>query len=392
MRIGIFSNCYLPTLNGVVVSIETFRKEMEKRGHEYFIFAPETKEYKDKNHSHVFRYPSFTVPGQEYYPLAKPFSTSRAIKDAKKLKLDLIHTQHSLNFGTVGLRVARALDIPVVHTYHTLIAEYTHYIPLVSSLARKYIIANSRDYCNSCDQIVTPSSPMKRILRTYGVTSPIESIPTGISLDGFDDYYHKEILRAKWHIPEHQKILLYLSRVAKEKNLSFLFKVMRRLVAKRQKKFGRADVHLILVGGGPELKYYQQLALDWGLETHITFTDMMPKEKANRFYGAADIYVFPSITETQGIVITEAMAAGTPVVAVNKMGPTDLIENGVDGYLTSLNIDEFSGKIEKLLDDRDLRRKMGEKGRENAKKFSSLACALKMETIYEKTISRYAPK
>lgn len=383
MRIGIFSECYLPTLNGVVVSIETFRKELEKRGHQFFIFAPYNRQCRN-DESDVFRYPSFCWPGQGHYPIAFPvLSITQTIKRAKDFKLDLVHTQHLFSMGKLGLKVGRKLKIPVVHTYHTLIAEYTHYVPLFSGVSRRVVIGMSRRYCNACDQIVTPSPSMKKVLLSYGIKKPIEPIPTGVNLGDFQDPYHQEVVKAKWHIPEGQKILLYVSRIAKEKNLDFLFSAIRQLAKKRH------DFHLLMVGGGPEFGYYRNKVDQWGLASHITFTDMQSKERAERFFGAADVFVFPSITETQGIVITEAMAAGVPAVAIGIMGPSDLIRDGIDGFLTSLNTDEFAVKIEKLLDDETLRKKMGTAAQENAKRFSTQNCALRMEELYEKTLRDY---
>lgn len=389
MRIGIFSECYLPTLNGVVVSIETFRQELEKRGHEYFIFAPATKGYKDRNKKHVFRFSSMVLMGQKYYPVGLPFLNPIKIRQIKDLKLDIIHTQHLFNMGSLGLKVGRKLNIPVVHTYHTLITEYTHYFPFWQKKVRQALIKVSRNYCNKCDQIITPSPSMQRLLKRYGVTKPIEAIPTGINLAEHRNPYNKSVIRAKWQIPEHQKILLYLSRIAKEKNIRFLLRAMRLLIEARERKMKKVDVHLLMVGGGPEIKTYQELVKKWNLEAFVTFTDMIEKEKANRYFGAADIFVFPSITETQGIVVTEALAAGTPVVAIDKMGPSDLIKDREDGFLTDLNLEEFVVKIEKLLDDDKLRQEMSKNGMKNAEQYSSLNCAKKMEKIYEETIDRY---
>lgn len=395
MRIGIFSECYLPTLNGVVVSIETFRKEMEKRGHEYFIFAPETKDYEDLapqkgGPDHVFRFPSFRWPGQATYPIAWPVNHRELAHQISRLNLDIIHTQHLFTMGRAGLWVGRKLGIPVVYTYHTLIAEYTHYVPLLGGLTKHAIIELSQNFCNACDQVATPSPSMKKILLSYGVTTPIEPIPTGINLADLQHPFPETFVRQSWNIPANRKILLYLSRVAKEKNIDFLLRAIRHLAKLRQHKHGQIDFHLLMVGGGPELKFYEQLAKKWGLEHFVTFTDMIKKEVANRYFGVADIFVFPSITETQGIVITEAMAAGTPVVAVDQMGPSDIVKSGDDGYLTDLKIEPFVAKINKLLDDDALRRNMGQKARKHAEDYSGLNCAVKMEKLYEQTIERFA--
>lgn len=389
MRIGIFSECYLPTLNGVVVSINTFKKEMEKLGHEYFIFAPETDGYKDQDRKHIFRYPSITWPGQKNYPLAMPFFTNSITEKIEKLDLDIIHAQHLFTMGKLGLRIARRLQIPIVYTYHTLITEYVHYLPLPAKFGKHILTSMSRNFCNSCDQIITPSPSMSKILKGYGVKTPIESIPTGIDIDTLKNKFPEKFIRAKWDIPENRKILLYLSRVAKEKNLKFLLLAFADLLDRRRKKHNKPDVHLILAGGGPELEYFKKMAQSLHIENYITFTGMLDKEIANRYFGAAYAFVFPSITETQGIVITEAMAAGTPVVAIDKMGPSDLVKNGKDGFLTGLKKTDFNDKIEKLLDSESLRNEMGKNARQNAEFYSAENCAKKMENIYEQTIQQF---
>ena len=383
MRIGIFTQCYWPTQNGVVVSIETFRKELERRGHEFFIFAPGYRNFRDQNPAHVFRFPSMPSTQKEY-PLALPFLAPLQTAHIRDLRLDIIHTQHPFSMGKLGLKVGRRLDIPVVYTYHTLITEYAHYIPLFSGLAQKVAIDLSRSYCNATDQVVTPSSSMKELLRRYGVAVPIEVIPTGVTLADFGNPFHPERLRIKWQLPEDKKLLLYVSRIAKEKNLDFLFQAISRLSQRRQ------DFHLLMVGGGPELEHYRGFVRNSDLSCLVTFTGQQEKTETNRFFGAADIFVFPSITETQGIVITEAMAAGVPAVAINKMGPSDIIQDGVDGYLTPLKVEEFCERIEKLLDDEGLRKKMGTKAKQNAERFSTENMASAMEKLYERTISNYS--
>lgn len=386
MRIGIFSECYQPTLNGVVVSTDTFKNELEKMGHEIFIFAPRTKGFVDKDTDHVFRYPSTTLFGPNDYPIGFPILAPSIGKYAKKLDLDIIHAQHSLGMiSHSALKIARQLNIPIVHTYHTLLTEYIHW-KIGAGLGKWYVKDKSTKFCNYCDQIISPSTPMKEIIEAYGVKTPIEVIPTGIDLKEFQNPFSRDELFEKWQVPKDKKILLYLSRIATEKNLDFLFSAIVKLSSRNH------DFHLLLVGGGKEFGSFKEKAKKIGIDSITTFTNKQPKEIANRFFGAADIFVFPSITETQGIVIAEAMAAGVPAVAVNKMGPTDIIQNDVDGFLTDLKIDEFADKIEKLLENDDLRKKMGSSASKYVEEFSVQACAKKMESLYERLASYYSPK
>lgn len=365
----------------MTVSIHSFEEVLEKK-HEIFIFAPRTCDYKESA-DNVFRYPSVTWFGPNDYPIAFPIFAPHVTKEVKELGLDIIHAQHSLGMlGKLGMRLAHDLDIPIVHTYHTLLAEYVHW-KLGASIGRWFVKTRSTKYCNRCDQIITPSNAMREIILGYGVKTPIETIPTGIDLSEFQNPFSRDELFEKWQIPRDKKLLLYLSRVAKEKNLDFLLNAVVEMKKKRQ------DFHLVLVGGGKELPDYQKKVIRMGLDEVITFTDKQEKKLANRFFGAADIFVFPSVTETQGIVISEAMASGMPAVAINKMGPSDIIKNNIDGYLCDLNLGEFTGRIEGLLDDDALRHKMGMQAKENAKEFSKESCASKMEALYERTISNH---
>ena len=384
MRIGIFTECYNPVLNGVVVSIDTFRKELERRGHHYFIFTTGCPGYKDTAQN-IIRYSpmiAFKSKGGRY-PISWPQIVTFQAKKIAAFNLDIIHSQHLLGLGLLGLRAAKKLKIPSILTYHTLLAEYAHYSPLFPSLIKNYLIRKSRDYCNLYDQIVTPSNSMKKILISYGVKKPIEPIPTGVNIPDYENPYTRTEIKTKWNVPQDKKLLLYVSRIAREKNVGFLFEAVRKLAKRRQ------DFHLLLIGGGPELSYYRRMISKWKIEKIATFIDMQPKAETNHYFGAADIFVFPSITETQGIVITEAMAAGVPAVAVGIMGPTDIIQEGVDGFLTRLNIDEFTDKIESLLDNENLKKQMGEQARENAKKFSVLTTANQMEKLYEQVINSH---
>ena len=371
MRIGIFSECFNPVLNGVVVSINTFKAELEKRGYEFYIFTTASlKNFEDD--PRVIRYPIMLPfkPKGGKYPIAWPQNAKKVAKKMAELKIDLVHSQHMLGLGKTGNKAAEILGIPKILTYHTLLAEYAHYVPIFRGLARKYLISQSKNLCNRYDQIVTPSPSMTEVLKTYGVTRPIESIATGVDLAQYENPLSRDELLSKWHVP-------------KEKNIDFLLEVIKKLVAKRD------DFHLLMIGGGPELSFYKNAAEKDNLDRVITFTDMQPKNETVKYFGAADIFVFPSYTETQGIVVTEAMAAGIPAVAINKMGPSDIIENSVDGFLTDLNVDEFTDKINSLLENPEQREEMGKKALENAKRYSTKACADQMEELYAKVTRNY---
>ena len=182
-------------------------ESLAKRGHEYFIFTTESPGFKDDN-DHIIRYGAmipFKSKGGRY-PISWPQIARIQAKKIKKYNLDIIHSQHLLGLGLLGLKVGKTLKIPTILTYHTLIAEYGHYSPLFPGLVRKYLIKKSRDYCNKYNQIITPSNPMADLLREYGVTQPIEDIPTPVEIGDFQNPFTRAELKSKFQIPEGKQL------------------------------------------------------------------------------------------------------------------------------------------------------------------------------------------
>lgn len=379
MNIGIFTECYKPTINGVVISIETFKRELEKLGHQVFIFCPEHK--KGGFQPNVFRFPSITLPSPKDYPLALPFlSPSLFHFITSSLSLDIVHTQHIFLMGSLGQKVARTLKIPCLHTYHTLMTEYTHYFPIKSlrNLVKKIIIFRSRNFCQKANKIIVPSTGMIEVLRSYGIKRPIEVLPTGIYLEEFKrlDLRSKRKILANYGIPFKKKILLYVGRLAEEKNLDFLLKCFLEI------KKGEPDAHLVFVGSGPYEKNLKSQILNLKINKEVTLTGFLEKGLANQFFGLADLFVFPSTTDTQGIVLVEAMASSTPCLAINRLGPADIVENEKNGFLTELNKEEFVEKAMILLKDKKLWQKLSEGARKRAKDFEAKKIAQKLVKIY----------
>ena len=368
-------------MNGVVVSIETFKKALEERGHEVFVFAPENK--KAISEHNIYRFPAVNQNNQKLYPVLLPsIDVQRTYLPEKIIKdLDIIHAQHMFTAGRLARYVAGKYNKPLVYTYHTLIAEYTHYAGIFSPLVRAYLLNMSRRFCNSCDQVITPSHPMEKILRSYGVTAPIEVVMTGIEPQNYKKIDNTN-LKKKYRIPKNYKILLYLSRIAKEKNLEFLLQAFKKV------HDAYPATHLFMVGGGPEEDWCRKEIKRLDLSSKITMTGMLEKKEANKFFGLADLFVFPSVTETQGIVVAEAMASGTPPVAINKMGPMDLVKNGEDGYLTSEKINDFSEKIIELLKNDSLREEFAKNGLLRVDEFSIDSSVDKLIKIYDKLLKK----
>lgn len=382
LKVGIFSETYHPTINGVVVSIDTFKTELAKLGHEVFVFAPKIPQQGPQVPG-VFRLPSIPFPVREY-PIPLPWF-SEQIDGIGRLGLDIIHTQHPFFMGHIGLSLGRKLGIPVITTYHTLLAEYVKtYVPFVSLLARRYMIYLSRRYCNAVDLVLTPSGPMREVLQSYGVNKPIEILPTGIYPEEFERSDRKGI-RKKYGVPEKSPLLLYVGRVASEKNIEMLLTSFSIVLGKHP------HAYLLLIGGGPELADFKRLAGRLGVGRRAIFAGFVKKEETVTHFAAADLFVFPSTTDTQGIVLLEAMAAGLPITAVGIMGPRDIVKDGKTGYLTPNDAAEFSESINVLLKNSGRRHRMGKAAKEEAQKYAAPRMAKRLEGIYLQLTAKTHP-
>lgn len=379
MKIGIFTDSYLPTPTGVAISVETFRKALTERGHQIFIFAPHFPHYKDKIKD-VYRFPSFRWPARPEAPVTYPipFKPWGLIES---LELDIIHTQHFFTLGKLGLQAGRRLNIPVVHTYHTYYEQYAkaYAWPMFKNLVSWWLVMRSKKYSNKCDQIIVPSPSMERVILKYGIKTPIEPIPTPIHPQDFISM-NPQLLKKRFHIPQDHKVLLHVGRLGDEKNIRWLLKTFQLILTKFKK------VHLLLVGGGPDEETYRNIVKQANLTSRVTFTGFLSKGEVNKIFGACDVFVFASLTETQGIVVIEAMAAGTPVVAVDYMGPSDILRDGEDGYLVPLNQHIFTKKVIELLENDKFRHIIGGHARRNAERFSLPNVVTHLESIYQKLV------
>lgn len=380
VRIGIFTDSYLPYTSGVVHSIETFKEELITLGHELYIFAPGYPTCRQEQQ--VFRFPSIPAPTNRDFALALPFSPQlRFVLD--KWRPDIIHVHSPFMLGRVGTDCARRLSVPLVFTFHTLYEEYVHYVPFAQKIAQKVTRHISRDFCNRCDLVVVPTAVIGEYLREIGVHVSIKTIPTGIKLEEFS-FPDRGWLKQQYGIPKEDKILLFVGRLGQEKNIKFLLESFRRIIV----EFPR--VRLVLVGGGPEEESLKQWVKKQDLWGRVIFAGKRPKEEVAKYYAGADLFVFASVTETQGLVIAEAKAAGLSVVAVKAYGVNEMVVDGEDGFLTELSQDHFIKKILLLLSDDELRKAFSEKARKNAEKISARKCALNLVDSYQELLDKWS--
>jgi 1,2-diacylglycerol 3-alpha-glucosyltransferase len=375
LKIGIFTDSYKPYTSGVVTSIVTFKQELTRMGHDVYIFAPSYPNY-NETEKRVYRFFSFPSPTNPDYTLAIPVHPGMNLL-VKKIDLDIIHVHSPFTMGRVGLHYARKYRLPLVFTYHTMYDQYVHYVPVAQDLAKEVTIKYSRNFCNHCDHIIAPGTEVKEMLLRHDVKAPISIIPTGVPMERFTGG-DSSWLKHNFNIPANNKVLLFVGRLTKEKNLEFLIEAFAKVKAKR------SHCTLVLTAQGPLEAQLKSMVREMGLslEHDVVFTGALPFDRLIDVYYSADLFVFSSVTETQGLVLIEAMAAGLPVVALKANGVNDMVDDRVNGLLTECDEDEFAAAICQVLEDDAMYRKFSKNARRKAELLSSAKMAQKLENIY----------
>lgn len=310
MKIGFFTDTYFPQVSGVATSIKTLKEELEKNGHEVYIFTT-TDPNADKLEKDVIRMPSVPfVSFKDRRVVVRGMWYAYLL--AKELELELIHTHTEFGAGILGKMVAKKLKIPLIHTYHTMYEDYLHYIAKGKVLRQSHVKYLSRLFANHTTGVVCPSERVIDTLRGYGVVTPLRVIPTGIDIEKFKraDITNKDIekLRQSLHIEKDQLMILSLSRISYEKNIQALVYGLPQIIK------AYPNARMVIVGKGPYLEELQELIVTLDLSEYVQFTGEVANDDVALYYKAADFFVSASTSETQGLTYTEAMAAGTPCV------------------------------------------------------------------------------
>lgn len=376
MHIAHFTNTYKPNINGVVRSVSTFRKSLTQLGHNVFIFSQDTQGYEDTE-PFVFRYPSLSIPTVDYsfsIPVS-PF-IDRLLPS---LKLDVIHSNHPVLLGYAAADKAEKFDIPLVFTFHTRYEEYSHYIPFSQAFVKDIIVDSLLRYIERCQHVITPSESIRQMLIKYsGITDHITTIPTGIELRPYQEATGASVRQElQW---QNEQILVSIGRLAAEKNLKTLLSACA-LVMKTNPK-----TRLIQIGDGPQKEELKKFAKDLGISEQVYFPGLVPFEKIPKYLKAADIFCFASVSETQGLVTMEAMAAGLPVVAVSGTGTTEIVQDGYTGILTENSPEALAQAILQLSTNRELYQKFHHAALETSLSFDIAIQVQKLVNIYEQAI------
>ncbi|NBV42417.1 glycosyltransferase family 4 protein, partial [bacterium] len=345
MKIAIFTDTYLPQINGVAVSTQTFVKEFEKLGHSVVIIGPKVDKT-TRSTGRVWRFKSMPFPFQTEHRIIFPLS--RKLRLFKRMGFDIIHVQTPFFMGHLGQYLGWKNNIPVVHTYHTFWAEYLHYFPLIPKRLRHRIdlLLLSKNFCNRCDHVFVPTQEIQTKLLEYGVTVPLTILPTGINLETIRAHGSPHDFRAKYNIEPQEKVVIFVGRLGQEKNVRFLMDAFAAL----NKQLPRT--RLLMVGDGPEREYLEEKTKELGISNHVTFCGYLPHQKVFTAYAASDVIAFPSKTETQGLSLLEGLALGKPAVCINELGVKHILTEG--GFLTDDSLDDYVEKLVKLLVDEKL--------------------------------------
>lgn len=375
MRIAHFTNTYLPNINGVSRSVSIFKEALSRLGHTVYVFAPGGGGYIDQE-PFIFRYPGFVVPGLNY-SLSIPISLHiNWVLPA--LKPDVIHSNHPVLLGDIAALKAEKLGLPLVFTFHTRYTEYSHYALLPKKYAQLMIKRRITRYVNKCQHIISPSNSMKELLSGSGLNKGVTVIPTGINLPPYQQAIGDEI-RHQYGL-EGKTVLVSVGRLAWEKNLETLLQAVAKVMQQDP------GVVLLLVGGGPQRLELEVYTERLGIHSRVIFVGRVGFGEVPRYLKAGDIFTYASLTETQGLVTMEALAAGLPVVAVEATGTRDVVRDGEDGLLLGNDPQELAAGIMRLVKDLDLRHRMSDRAQDCAVEFDIMKQAEKMVAVYEQAI------
>ena len=346
MRIGLFSDTYLPDVNGVVSSIVTLQKELEKNGHEVYVIANHKGLLQTKREGNVLRLPGLELKWLYGYILSTPYHFS-AKEEIRAMNLDVIHVHTEFGVGMFARIVAKDLNIPIIATYHTMYEDYTHYINKfdideVDKITRKVASSFSRIIVDSCEAVIAPSEKTKETLLKYGVSTPIHIIPTGLDLNKFNadmiDPSAITNIKAEFNLADDEKLMLYVGRIAQEKSIDLVIRGFKKVALKSPK------YKLMIVGGGPDLDNLKDLSKSIGIDQQVIFTGKQSPDLVPVFYAAATAFVSASTTETQGMTFIEALSTGLPIFARHDDVLEDLIDEGKSGFFFN-DEEDFAGKV-----------------------------------------------
>jgi glycosyltransferase involved in cell wall biosynthesis len=381
MNVVMMTNTYAPHTGGVARSVEWFSDALRQLGHHVLVVAPSFPEA-GLDEENVIRLPAIQHFNGSDFSVRLPIpGLLGGVLDA--FHPDLVHAHHPFLLGDTALRVAALRNLPVIFTHHTMYEQYTHYVPGDSPVMQRFAIRLATEFANLCDHVVAPSQSIARLLRERGVTSDMTAIPTGIDTRQFARG-DGELARHKYGVPAGTYVVGHVGRLAPEKNLVFLARAVCGFLATRP------DARFLLVGEGPSLDEIRQIAARKQVAGQLCYRDGALKgQELIDAYHAMDVFAFASHSETQGLVLAEAMASGVPVVAVDAPGAREVVRDGLNGRL--LAADDEAAFVQALSwcasRTRSEREKLLRAVRHTAARFAMSRCARRLEAVYRQVLS-----
>jgi glycosyltransferase involved in cell wall biosynthesis len=400
MKIVMFTDAYWPRVNGVTVSVDTFSRALIKAGHEVMIicasypdsdfgaaFVPERE---TSNLPKIIRVPSLPVIISREDRLAIFSKWFWVAKQVDIFQPDILHVNTEFIIAEFGFLYGRIYNLPVLYTFHTMwedyAANYLHMFPVF--ICRFIVRIGLKNILKRAYKVIVPTPQIEAVVKKYNAKKESFLLPTGIDPALFEhDRAESAEFRKKFEEQypsvKNRRILLFAGRIAREKNLGFLLDILPAIRSRRP------DAVLVCVGSGPDLEYFQREAEERGVEEHCVFTGYMKRQDLALVYAISDIFVFPSLTETQGLVTLEAMFSGIPVVAIGELGTAMVMGGDNGGFMVKNDPEEFTARVLDLLGDDDLYRRKAREARNHAAAWSIDSLTKKLETIYRNTQSAF---
>lgn len=378
MKVLITTEWYTPTVNGVVTSVINLKNELTKLGHDVKILTLSDSKRSFEKDGVIF---IGSLGAGKIYPGARLSlrRDNKYIAELIRWQPDVVHSQSEFSTFLIARNIANKLDIPLVHTYHTVYENYTHYFSPVEKWGKAMAAVFTTATLKHVDSVIAPSEKVRDLLSGYGVEQEIYVAPTGIDLSKFHTQIsnlEKETMKETLGIPKGNKVLLAVGRMAKEKNIEEILRYYSKLKTQ--------GISLLMVGDGPQREYLQKYTEDLGIAGQVVFTGMVAPEKVGAYYQLGDVFVSASNSETQGLTYVEALANGVPILCRRDACLTDVVKDGINGWQYE-TFKEYQGKLNTLLHENknELERKLIMDG---VKEFSSATFGKKVEQIYYQTI------
>ncbi|MSA96984.1 glycosyltransferase [Finegoldia sp. BIOML-A2] len=380
MKILITTDTYRPTINGVVTSIESLKKALDRLGHDVRILTF-SDSFNSKQEDDIYYMGS--LGAGKFYPDARmnKLFYNRFYEDIMDWKPDIVHSQTEFTMFIQAKKIAKDLDIPLLHTYHTVYEDYTHYFSLNKKIGKELAKQFTKQIIKTTDGVVVPTNKIYNLLTDYNIHEDIYVVPTGINVHKLSECDDFDI-RSGYKIPEDKHIVLFLGRIGKEKNITEILQYLENI--------DRDDIVFIIAGAGPFLSELKEICLNSKIRDRLIFTGMIDSSKVGNFYSKADVFVSASTSETQGLTFIESMACSTPIICRHDDCLDGVLIEGKTGFGYDTE-EEFIDYLNQILDNKKLRDKMGKNCKQLVdENYTEDSFANKIEQIYTKVIENHA--